>query len=128
MSLRVPLARVLGRGSARHGVHEWWLQRLTSIALVPLGIGFAVSLAGLPALDYVTLAGWLKQPLAAFGMVLLVLVAARHSQLGLRVIVEDYVYSSGSKTVLLVLNDFAHVVATLAGVFAIVKVALREHL
>src|ERR1019366_1649307 len=82
MSLRSPLGRILGRGSAKEGVHHWWLQRLTSVALVPLSIGFLASLLALPALDYASLVAWLRQSGMALGLILFVLVAARHSQLG----------------------------------------------
>jgi len=56
-------------------------------------------------------------------LILLVLVAAWHSQLGVRVIVEDYVHSAGTKTLTLVLVTFAHTLLAVAGVFAILKVA-----
>ena len=51
MSLRSPLGRALGTGSAKEGVHHWWTQRLTSVALVPLSIWFVVSLLSLSSLD-----------------------------------------------------------------------------
>jgi succinate dehydrogenase / fumarate reductase, membrane anchor subunit len=123
MSLRAPLGTVLGRGSAKHGVHQWWLQRVTSVALVPLSIGFIVSLLALPALDYATLIAWTRQGGIALGLVLFVLVAARHSQLGVRVVIEDYVHTAGLKTLALVLSDFSHIIAAAAAVFAILKVA-----
>jgi succinate dehydrogenase / fumarate reductase membrane anchor subunit len=128
MSLRAPLGRVLGRGSAKQGVHHWWLQRLTSIALVPLGIGFVASLLTLPALDYATLVGWLHQGSTALGLVLFVLVAARHSQLGVRVVIEDYVHDNGSKTPSLVIVDFVHALLAAAAIFAILKVAFGGRL
>src|SRR5665213_7625 len=128
MSLRSPLGRVLGRGSAKDGVQHWWLQRLTSIALVPLSIGFVASLLGLPALDYATLIGWLHQSGTALGLILFVLVAARHSQLGVRVVIEDYVHGEGAKVVALVLLDFAHLLAAAAAVFAILKISLGGRL
>jgi succinate dehydrogenase / fumarate reductase membrane anchor subunit len=128
MSLRGPLGRVLGRGSAKHGVHQWWLQRVTSVALVPLSVGFVASLLALPALDYATLVGWLRHGSVALGIVLFVLVAARHSQLGVRVIIEDYVHASGLKTLALVAADFAHALGAAAAVFAVLKVALGGRL
>ena len=123
MSLRSPLGLVLGRGAAKEGVHHWWLQRLTSIALVPLSIGFVVSLLALPALDYSTLIAWVRQGGTALGLILFVLVAARHSQLGLRVVIEDYVHTVGLKTLALVLVDFSHVVGAAAAVLAVIKIA-----
>ena len=60
MSLRSPLGRVLGTGAARDGVRQWWLQRLTSIALVPLTVWFVVSLLVLPSFGYGTLVAWMR--------------------------------------------------------------------
>ncbi len=122
MSLRSPLGRVLGLGSAKEGVHNWWTQRLTSIALVPLSIWFVVSLLALPSLDHATVITWLRQSWTALLMVLFVLVAVWHSQLGVRVVIEDYVHGS-TKTLSLVLVTFAHTVMAVAGVFAILKIA-----
>ena len=123
MSLRAPLGQVLGRGSAKHGVHQWWLQRVTSIALVPLSIGFVVSLLALPALDYATLVAWLRQGGIALGLVLFVLVAARHSQLGVRVVIEDYVHDETAKFALLIANTFFTVVVGLAAAYGILKLS-----
>ena len=128
MSLRTPLGRVLGRGAAKQGVHQWWLQRVTSVALVPLSIGFVASLLTLPALDYASLVAWMRHSTTALGLILFVLVAARHSQLGVRVVIEDYVHANGLKTVALVLVDFAHALTAAAAVFAVLKVALGGRL
>lgn len=124
MSLRTPLRRVLGAGSAKGGVHHWWLQRLTAVALVPLTVWFAVSLLALPALDHATLSAWLGQSWTALLLILLVLVSAWHSQLGLRVIVEDYVRAPGARTVTLALLSFLHALLAAAGVLAVLKVTL----
>ena len=124
MSLRDPLGQVLGRGSAKQGVHHWWLQRMTSVALVPLSIGFVVALLSLPGLDYATLVAWMRHGGTALGLVLFVLVAARHSHLGVRVVIEDYVHADGLKTLALVISNFAHVLAAAAAVFAVLQVAL----
>jgi succinate dehydrogenase / fumarate reductase, membrane anchor subunit len=122
-SLRSPLGTVAGLGSAKSGVHHWWLQRLTSIALVPLTIWFTVSLASLSSLDHVTVVAWMAQSWTALLLVLLVLVATYHSQLGVRVVVEDYVHNTGLRTVTLVTLTFLHAFLAVAGVFAILKVA-----
>ncbi len=122
MSLRSPLGRVLGLGSAKEGVHHWWLQRLTSVALVPLTVWFVASLLALPAVDHTAVVAWMAQSWTALLLILFVLVATWHSQLGLRVVVEDYIHG-GLKTVLLVSSGFAHTFIAAAGVFAILKVA-----
>jgi succinate dehydrogenase / fumarate reductase, membrane anchor subunit len=123
-NLRSPLARVLGKGSAKEGVHHWWMQRLTSVALVPLTVWFVVSLLSLPSLDHATVSAWIGQLWTAAFLILLVLTGAWHSQLGVRVVVEDYVHDSGARTLVLTLITFFHVVVAVAGVLAILKVAL----
>ena len=122
MSLRSPLGKVLGTGSAKEGVHHWWSQRLTSIALIPLTIWFVVSILSLPTFDHVAVIAWMSQSWTALFLILLVLVATWHSQLGVRVVVEDYVHG-GSKTLALVLITFIHAIVAVAGVFAVLKVA-----
>jgi succinate dehydrogenase / fumarate reductase membrane anchor subunit len=123
MSLRSPLGTVLGTGSAKEGVHHWWMQRLTSVALVPLSIWFVVSLLALPALDHATVVAWMRQSWTSLLLILFILVATWHSQLGVRVVVEDYVPSAGTKTLTLVVSTFAHAIVAVAGVFAVLKVA-----
>ena len=122
MSLRSPLGRVLGRGSAKQGVHHWWQQRLSAIALIPLTIWFAVSVLSLPSFDHVTVQTWMGQSWTALLLVLFILVATWHSQLGVRVVVEDYVHG-GAKTLWLVALTFIHALVAAAGVFAVLKVA-----
>ena len=124
MSLRSPLGRVLGLGAAHAGVHHWWTQRLTSLALVPLSIWFLVSLLALPALDYPTVCAWMRQTSTALLLIVFVAVAAWHSQLGVRVVIEDYVHGAAARTLWLVLLAFAHVALAAAGAFAVLRVAL----
>jgi succinate dehydrogenase / fumarate reductase membrane anchor subunit len=123
MSLRSPLGKVLGAGSAKQGVHHWWMQRLTSVALVPLSIWFVVSLLSLPSFDHATVVAWMGQSWTALLLIFFVLVATWHSQLGVRVVVEDYVHGAGARTVTLVSVIFAHTLIGAAGVFAVLKVA-----
>jgi len=124
MSLRTPLGRVLGRGSAKSGSGHWWTQRLSSIALVPLTLWFAISLTLLPALDYATVSAWLAGTWTAILASLLVLVLAHHSNAGIHVVIEDYVHDPALKLVGLVLVTFAHGLIAVAGVLAVVRVGL----
>ncbi|HEY2779945.1 MAG TPA: succinate dehydrogenase, hydrophobic membrane anchor protein [Steroidobacteraceae bacterium] len=123
MSLRSPLGRVLGLGSAREGTAHWWGQRVTAVALLPLTLWFLVSLLTLPGLDYETVRTWLSVPVTGFLAVLLVAVLTYHSYLGTMVIVEDYVTSSGMKVFTLLLLRFLYVLAGGAAIFAILRVA-----
>jgi succinate dehydrogenase / fumarate reductase, membrane anchor subunit len=123
VSLRSPLGRVLGTGAAHDGVRHWWQQRLTAIALVPLSAWFMVSLLSLPALDHATIVAWMSGTTTALLLILLVLVAAWHSHLGVRVVIEDYL-RAGACTLGLVLSLFTHVLLAATGVLAVLKVAL----
>lgn len=122
MSLKTPLGRVLGLGTAG-GAHHWWVQRVSAVALVPLGAWFVVALVRLPDLGYATLRAWLAQPAHAVLMLLVVALAAYHSRLGVQVVVEDYVHARGRKLAALLVNDYAHVVVAAAGLYAILRVA-----
>ena len=123
MSLRSPMGRVLGMGSAKDGTGHWWAQRVTSVALVPLSLWFLVALLTLPALDYVTVKSWLALPLSSFLTFLMLAVSAYHSYLGTTVIVEDYVHTAGLKVATLLLLRFLHVLVAGAGLFAILRIA-----
>jgi len=123
MSLRSPLGRVLGLGSAKEGTGHWWAQRVTAIALLPLTVWFVISLLTLPGLDYETVRTWASVPITGFLAVLLVAVLTYHSYLGTIVIVEDYVTSSGMKVLSLMVLRFLYVLAGGAAIFAILRVA-----
>jgi len=123
VSLRSPLGKVLGVGSAKQGVQHWWLQRLTAVALVPLSIWFVASLLSLGSFDHATVVAWMSGSWTALLLILFVLVAAWHSQLGVRVVVEDYVHGAAARTVTLVSVLFVHTLIAAAGVFAVLKVA-----
>jgi len=122
MSLRSPLSRVLGLGSAKDGTAHWWAQRVTAVALVPLTLWFVFSLLTLPDFQYETVRTWLSVPVTGFLSVLLVSVLCYHSYLGTIVITEDYVHSSGMKVLSLMTLRFLYVLAGGAAVFAIFRV------
>jgi succinate dehydrogenase / fumarate reductase, membrane anchor subunit len=123
MSLRSPLSRVLGMGSAKDGTAHWWAQRVTAIALVPLTLWLGFSLLALPDLYFETVRTWLSVPISGFLAVLLVTVLSYHSYLGTQVIVEDYVAAAGSKVLILLLLKFLYVLCAGSGIFAILRVA-----
>ena len=124
MSLRTPLGRVLGRGSADDGVGHWWMQRVTAIALVPLTLWFVIALLGHPLQSYEGMRGWLGQPWVAVPTILLIVTLAWHSKLGVQVVIEDYVHAKGAKTTSLLLSTFVHFAAAVAAVFAVLVLAL----
>lgn len=123
MSLRSPMGRVLGRGAAKEGVGHWWSQRVTSVALAVLGLWFVSVLLRLDGFSYPSITAWLANPVDAVLMVLLVATTAYHSQLGVQVVVEDYVTSHGTKIVTMLVLNFLHVALAALGIFAILKIA-----
>jgi succinate dehydrogenase / fumarate reductase, membrane anchor subunit len=114
------IGRVRGLGSAHSGAHHWLLQRLTAIGNLLLVTFLVVSMALLPAYDYAAMAGWVSQPLVATALALLVINVFWHARLGLQVVIEDYVHTSGNKfAALAALN----IVAIGSGAFALASIA-----
>ena len=111
-------------GPAHDAAAHWGLERLTSLAALALFVWLFVSLWRLPALDYRTISEWLKDPLAATPMLLLIVVAFTHLKLGLMVIVDDYVHAEGGRLVWLVLIKFAAILAATLALLCVLKIAL----
>jgi len=116
---RTPLKAVGGLGSAREGVGHWWAQRLTAIALAPLSIWFLWQMSALAGADYATIRATLGQPLYAVPLLLFIWALFYHGQLGLQVVIEDYVHHRPTEIVLLVLVKFLALVAGLTATIAI---------
>lgn len=122
---RTPMARVLGYGSAKDGTGHWWTQRVSAVAVLILGVWFLCALARLPALDHALVTAWLDRPVNAVLMLLLVLSVARHSDLGVQVVIEDYVRQPLLKIVSIVTSRFLHLLVAALAVFSILSVAFR---
>lgn len=122
-SMRTPLARVRGLGSAKDGVHHWWAQRLTAIALVPLVLWFVVSVAGMPGMDHAAVVAWVGSPAVTVLLVLLIAATFWHAQLGVQVVIEDYVHGEGCKLAALIAVKFAAVLLAVAGIVAVLRLA-----
>jgi succinate dehydrogenase / fumarate reductase membrane anchor subunit len=120
---RTPLARVRGLGSAKEGAAHWWAQRLTAIALVPLILWLVVNLIGLTGADQAAVAAWLGAPVNAALLILLVVATFHHGQLGLQVVVEDYVHHEGVKIATLIAIKFASLLLGAISVVAVLKLA-----
>ncbi len=123
MSMRTPLAKVRGLGSAKSGTGHFWLQRLTAVAnvvLVSFLIGLLFTLVGA---DYDTVRRTLAKPYIAVPLLLLVLSAVTHMRLGMQTIIEDYVHSEGRKLAALMLNTFFAIVVGITCVFALLRLS-----
>jgi succinate dehydrogenase / fumarate reductase, membrane anchor subunit len=122
--LRTPLARVKGLGSARDGTSHFWHQRLTALLLIPLVLWIGFCIAALPV-EYATLLSWVRQPLVTVALVLLVIAVFYHAQLGLQVVIEDYISSHARRTVVLLLSNLLCLFFGTVGVISVLKIAFE---
>ena len=122
--LRTPLSRARGLGSARQGVHHWWAQRITAVALIPLVVWFAISLIMMSGADYAVVRAWIGSPVVMVLLTLTIVIGLHHGQLGMQEVVEDYVHSEGLKLALIVLLRFTAVFFGLAAIVAILRIGL----
>ena len=120
--LRSPLNRARGLGSAKSGVHHFWMQRLTAVALIPLVIWFAVSLVMLSGADYGMARSWLSSPFVMVLLILTICIGLYHGQLGIQVVIEDYVHNDGVKLALIVAVKFIAVFFGLAAIVASMRI------
>ncbi|WP_374386319.1 succinate dehydrogenase, hydrophobic membrane anchor protein [Sandaracinobacter sp.] len=117
------LKQVRGLGSAKSGVHHWWLQRVTAVGTFALALWFVASLILLPNLDHSSVVAWVGQPLVAVPLLLLTLSVFWHARLGVQVLIEDYVHGEGLKLLAVVaLNFFILGVGAIA-FFSIARIA-----
>ena len=123
--MRSPLGRALELGSAKDGVKQWWLERVTAIALVPLTVWFAASIVVHTGNDYVTLIAWLRTSIVTILMVLLLIALFYHTALGLQVVIEDYIHS-GMKIPVLLGMRFGCFALAAAGSLAMLRIAFRS--
>jgi succinate dehydrogenase / fumarate reductase membrane anchor subunit len=124
-SVRSPLARVRGLGPARHGVGDWWVQRVTAVALVPLAVWFVASVVSLAGADYLTVARWMGSPVTAVILILLLAATFRHAQLGLRVVIEDYVHHEGAKIAMLLIINGVLAILAVGSILSVLKLVFR---
>lgn len=121
-SLRTPLSRVRGLGSAKDGVLHFLHQRVSAIALAVLLPWFAVSIILDTDGSYRQVVGWLESPLHASGTFLLVAAAFYHARLGNQVLIEDYLHKPVTKAVVLLLNTFIPAALVVLAGFSILRV------
>ena len=120
--LRTPLSRARGLGSAKEGVHHFWAQRITAVALIPLVVWFAISLIMMSGADYAVVRAWLGSPVVMVLMTLTIVIGLHHGQLGMQEVGEDYVHNEGMKLALIVLLRFTAVFFGLAVIVAILRI------
>jgi len=117
------LGRVRGLGSAKHGAHHWWRQRITAASNLFLLVWFMLSLTRLSGFDYDSVHAWIGSAWVAVPLILLVLSACWHARLGLQVLIEDYAENE-SRVAFIILIEFFLAVIAVTAIFSILRAAL----
>ena len=120
-SLKTPLARVRGLGSAKSGTQHFWLQRLTGVAMVPLTLAFVLTLIYLARASQATAIATLGSPLIAILFYLFIITGIIHMRAGMQVIIEDYVHDDALKIAAVMANTFFALLMGAACIFALLK-------
>ncbi len=121
--MRTPLGRVRGLGSAKSGTHHWWMQRVTSLALLPLTLWFVYAVISLSGASFAQTRNFIGHPVNAVLMLALIGLTFHHINAGLQVVVEDYVRAERSRIGILLLIRGACWLAALISGFAVLRVA-----
>ncbi|MEE4288494.1 MAG: succinate dehydrogenase, hydrophobic membrane anchor protein [Erythrobacter sp.] len=117
------IGRVRGLGSSHHGGQHWLKHRFTAIANVVLMTWFVISIVLLGDYSHASVADWISQPIPAVAMILLAANVFMHAQMGLTVLIEDYIHESGSKFALLTLLNLAAVGGGAFAIFCVARLA-----
>ena len=123
-SLRTPLSRVEGLGSAKSGTHDFWMQRLTAVALVFLAPWFALSALQFVGADPADVADYLSEPWNTVLMLLFLVALAKHLSIGMQVIIEDYFHHEGLKLAAILMNRFGIWLIAAAAAYSVLRIAL----
>ena len=124
MSLRSPLGRARGLGSAKSGTDHWWAQRLTALALIPLVIWFVISMIVVTGADHEGALAFISSPINAVLLTLLIVAVFHHGQLGLQVVIEDYIHTKWLEVALILAVKGAATFLGVASVYAVIAIAL----
>jgi succinate dehydrogenase / fumarate reductase, membrane anchor subunit len=123
--MRSSLGRAIGLGSAKEGVGHWWRQRVSALALVPLILWLVISVIGLIGADHAAFVAWVRSPMPAVLLILLLVATFYHTALGLQVVIEDYVHGEAMRLSALLLMRLLCVLFAVRGILAVLQMALR---
>jgi succinate dehydrogenase / fumarate reductase membrane anchor subunit len=124
MTMRTPLGKAIGLGTAKSGTEHFWRQRLTAVSNIPsivFIVAFIVSHVGASRAEM--LASF-KNPLVALMAILALTSIAYHMRLGMQVIVEDYVHGAVAKPALVILNTFYAAIVAVIGIYAVLTMSV----
>ncbi|MCC6202161.1 MAG: succinate dehydrogenase, hydrophobic membrane anchor protein [Gammaproteobacteria bacterium] len=123
-ALRHPLQRVRGLGSAKDGTNHWWWQRVTAIALVPLTLWFISAVVGHAGQGHDAVIAWIQSPHVTVLLLALIAATFYHMQLGVQVVIEDYVHVESVKLAALIALKFAAILMALTAALAVLTISL----
>ena len=124
--LRTPLKRARNWGSAHDGAHHFIVQRVSSIALIPMGLWFIWFVLSLVHAGYAQARALVAQPVTAVLLSAFVVLVFWHAQLGMQVVFEDYVTPRWREVMMQLLMKGFCFLAALACLLAIVRIALGQ--
>ena len=119
--MRSQLGRARGLGAAHSGVHLWWAERVTSIALIPLTIWFVVAVMTRLGAPRAAVLAWAAHPVNTVLLLALVIATFYHMALGLQVVIEDYVHGEGTKMTSLLIMKAVTFLLGLAAFAAVLR-------
>ena len=123
MNLRTPLSKVRGLGAAHDGTGDFWIQRMTSLAAIPLTLFLIGSSLYLIGADYAATRSYISSVFVAPALILVIVVFIWHMYIGMKEILVDYVHSPVLKFTTLILNMFYAIFLVLICVYAILKLS-----
>ncbi len=121
---RSQLGRARGVGAGHSGVEHWRVERITSIALVPLTLWFIYAMLHLVGAPQPAVAAWAGNPINATLLLVLIAITFHHMHLGLQVVCEDYVSNKWQMTLMILGAKAASLVLGLLASIAVLKMAL----
>jgi succinate dehydrogenase / fumarate reductase membrane anchor subunit len=124
VDLRTPIARARGLGSAKDGTRHWWMQRITAIALIPLSVWLVGSLVAIGAADHAQTVHWIRSPAVSIALLLTIAALFHHAQLGMQVIIEDYVHAEWKKLTALIAVKLLAITIAATAAFSVLKISL----
>jgi succinate dehydrogenase / fumarate reductase membrane anchor subunit len=122
--LRTPLKIAVGLGSAKSGVHHFMVQRVTAVALAGLVLWVVWIVLEMLHLDYAAARALIARPWNAVLTIAFVVASFWHAQLGLQVVIEDYVHAKGLELLMQIAVKFLCFLGAAASVLAVVRIAL----
>lgn len=122
MNFRTPLGKARGLGAAKIGGGDWWMQRVTAVALIPLSLWFVWFLIRLRQLSHAEMVAWLARPGNTILLLAYLGAAFYHAMLGLKVVIEDYVHAQWLRTASLLVLKLALALLALTAALAVLRI------